>query len=60
MKKNLTRREFVQTATVAGAALSIPKAMFAAGKKSVLVFTKSSGFEHDVVKTKDGNPSIVE
>ena len=28
MKKNLTRREFVQTATVAGAALSIPKAMF--------------------------------
>ncbi len=60
MKKNLTRREFVQTAAVAGAALSIPKAMFAAGKKSVLVFTKSSGFEHDVVKTKDGNPSIVE
>jgi type 1 glutamine amidotransferase len=60
MKKNFTRREFVQTATVAGAALSVPQGMFAAGKKSVLVFTKSSGFEHDVVKTKDGKPSILE
>jgi hypothetical protein len=60
MNKNLTRREFVQTTTVAGAALSIPHGMLAAGKKSVLVFTKSSGFEHDVVKTNDGKPSIVE
>ena len=60
MKKNFTRREFVQTATVAGAALTVPRGMFAAGKKSVLVFTKSSGFEHDVVKNKDGNPSILE
>jgi uncharacterized protein len=60
MKKNFTRREFVQTATVAGAVLSISQGMLATDKKSVLVFTKSSGFEHDVVKTKDGNPSIVE
>jgi hypothetical protein len=60
MKKKFTRREFVQTATVAGAALSVPQGMFAAEKKSVLVFTKSSGFEHDVVKTKDGKPSILE
>jgi len=60
MKKNFTRREFVHTATVAGTALSLPLSMRAAGKKSVLVFTKSSGFEHDVVKTNDGKPSIVE
>jgi uncharacterized protein len=60
MKKNFTRREFVQTATVAGTALSFSNNLFAAGKKSVLVFTKSSGFEHDVVKTKEGKPSILE
>src|SRR5205085_8895287 len=29
-------------------------------KKSVLVFTKSSGWEHDVVKRVHGEPSIVE
>ena len=29
-------------------------------RKRVLMFTKSSGFEHDVVKLKDGKPSIVD
>jgi len=38
----------------------LPTNIFAAEKKSVLVFTKSSGFEHDVVKRVDGKPSIVE
>ena len=45
---------------MAGASLLVPDFVSAAQKKSVLVFTKSSGFEHDVVKVKDGKPSIVE
>jgi len=31
----------------------------AAKNKSVLLFTKSSGFEHAVIKVTDGKPSIV-
>jgi uncharacterized protein len=54
------RREFLQTTAMAGASLLVPNLVSAAQKKSVLVFTKSSGFEHDVVKIKDGKPSIVE
>ena len=38
----------------------MPNLLFATGKKSVLVFTKSSGWEHDVVKRVDGKLSIVE
>src|ERR1043166_4217906 len=60
MKRTLDRRQFVQAATLAGAALALPKNLFAAEKKMVLVFTKSSGFEHDVVKRVGGKPSIVE
>ena len=45
---------------MAGASLIVPNLGLAAEKKSVLVFTKSSGFEHDVVKIKDGKTSIVE
>ena len=59
------RREFLRTlstaaltATTAGLALS--QGSFGAKKKSLLVFTKSSGFEHAVVKRKDGNLSIAE
>lgn len=54
------RREFVKSGTVAAAGLAMSGRMLAAQKKSVLVFTKSSGFEHDVVKLKDGKPSIVD
>jgi type 1 glutamine amidotransferase len=54
------RREFLQTIAMAGASILAPNAVFAVQKKSVLVFTKSSGFEHDVVKIKDGKPSIVQ
>ena len=54
------RRQFLHTAAVTGASLVLPRFLFAADKKSVLVFTKSSGFEHDVVKTVAGKPSIVE
>jgi len=60
MSREFTRRQFVEIGTVAGLSLALPSGALAAGKKSVLVFTKSSGFEHDVVKLKDGKPSIVD
>jgi len=60
MKNIFNRRQFLQTGTVAGASLALPKGLFAAGRKSILIFTKSSGFEHDVVKTAGGKPSILE
>ncbi len=54
------RREFLRTAAVTGAGLALAKRLPAALQKSVLVFTKSSGFEHDVVKRLDGKPSIMD
>jgi uncharacterized protein len=60
MRDIFNRREFLQAGAVVGASFAMPSGMFAAGQKSVLVFTKSSGFEHDVVKIKDGKPSIVD
>jgi len=56
----LNRRRFLQTTTIAGASLILRNEAFSSQKKSVLAFTKSSGFEHDVVKRKDGKPSVVE
>jgi type 1 glutamine amidotransferase len=56
-----SRRGFIRTVTVGGAGLALASRLPAAGKKkSVLVFTKSSGFEHAVVKEIDGKPSIAE
>src|SRR5947199_9813842 len=60
MKNTFNRRQFVQAGLVAGASMTLPNMLFAAKKKSVLVFTKSSGWEHDVVKRVDGKLSIVE
>lgn len=60
MQNASTRRTFLQTATLAGATVAFPQSIFASGKKSVLVFTKSSGWEHDVVKIHNGKPSIVD
>ena len=54
------RREFLRAATVAGAGLALSKRLPAAEEKSVLVFTKSSGFEHDVVKRRAGKSSLVD
>ncbi|HYL85970.1 MAG TPA: ThuA domain-containing protein [Candidatus Angelobacter sp.] len=54
------RREFLRAATLTGAGLALAKRLPAASAKSVLVFTKSSGFEHDVVKRIGGNPSIMD
>src|SRR5256886_244919 len=60
MKILFSRREFVKTGAVVAASAALPSRIFAAKKKSVLVFTKSSGWEHDVVKRVDGKLSIVE
>lgn len=60
MKNIFSRREFVKASAVAAGALGIPGFLQADATKSVLVFTKSSGWEHDVVKRVDGKPSIVE
>src|SRR5437763_2026092 len=60
MKTIFSRREFVKAGAVVAVSAALPSRIFAAKKKSVLVFTKSSGWEHDVVKRADGKLSIVE
>lgn len=60
MKEILNRRQFLGAGAIVGASLAIPQSLFAGEKKSVLVFTKSSGWEHDVVKTPGGKPSVLE
>ena len=55
-----SRRGFIRTVAMGSAGLALSSKLHAAGKKSVLLFTKSSGFEHAVVKTSPGNPSVVE
>lgn len=57
MTQTPNRRDFLRTTAAAGAGLAITKNIFAAPPKSLLVFTKSSGWEHDVVKLVDGKPS---
>jgi len=54
------RRDFLRTATLTSAGLALSNRLMAASDKSVLVFTKSSGFEHTVVKRVDGKPSIMD
>ncbi|MGA2095095.1 MAG: ThuA domain-containing protein [Candidatus Acidiferrum sp.] len=60
MSSNPTRRDFLRTSAIAGAGLLVSRPTSAAKKKSVLLFTKSSGFEHQVIKVVNGQPSIVE
>ena len=55
-----TRREFLRTTALAGTAALVSHPALAAPKKSVLLFTKSSGFEHAVIKVVNGQPSIAE
>jgi type 1 glutamine amidotransferase len=55
-----TRRDFLRTTAAAGAGLLLSHPASAAKNKSVLLFTKSSGFEHTVIKVTDGKPSIAE
>jgi type 1 glutamine amidotransferase len=54
------RREFLRAAALTGAGLALAKRLRGAAGKSVLVFTKSSGFEHDVVKRVNGKTSLVD
>jgi type 1 glutamine amidotransferase len=60
MNSHDNRRKFLKKAALTGAAVALPARLMAASKKSLLVFTKSSGFEHQVVKRVDGKPSILE
>ena len=60
MKISAGRREFLRTTALVGSGLALTKRLPAASQKSVLVFTKSSGFEHDVVKRVDGKTSLVD
>ena len=55
-----TRRDFLRTTAAASAGLLLSNPARPAKNKSVLLFTKSSGFEHAVIKTSPGNPSIAE
>jgi type 1 glutamine amidotransferase len=57
---NSNRREFVRGAALTGAGLALSNRLLAVKEKKVLVFTKSSGWEHDVVKRIEGKPSIVD
>jgi type 1 glutamine amidotransferase len=54
------RRDFLRTAAITGAGLALSKQLLSAAPKSVLVFTKCSGFEHDVVKRLGGTTSQVD
>jgi type 1 glutamine amidotransferase len=60
MNEFTNRREFLRAATLTSAGLALSNRMLGESNKSVLVFTKSSGFEHTVVKRVDGKPSIME
>jgi type 1 glutamine amidotransferase len=55
-----SRREFLRLVGAAGAGVTFANPSFGAKKKSVLLFTKSSAWEHDVVKNVGGKPSVVE
>jgi type 1 glutamine amidotransferase len=56
----VSRRQLLCASAMALAELAWPKRFLGSEKKSILVFTKSSGWEHDVVKRTSGRPSIVE
>lgn len=60
LKLGFSRRRFMKATGIIGARVALPTNFFGSEKKSVLLFTKSSGFEHEVVKTSEGKPSIVE
>lgn len=54
------RREFLRATALTGAGLAVSNRLLGAKEKSVIVFTKSSGWEHDVVKRVKGKPSLVD
>lgn len=54
------RREFLRRIGVFSSALAFPSRILSAGKPSILLFTKSSGYEHAVIKNTNGKRSVVE
>jgi type 1 glutamine amidotransferase len=60
MTSRSNRRKFIRNMTAAGACVVLPPRLFPAHQKSLLVFTKSSGFEHAVVKRQGEKLSIAE
>ena len=64
----LTRREMLRTAGAAAAATGLSNYAFgppvraaeAKKRKRMLVFTRSAGFQHDVVKVTGGKPCLVD
>jgi uncharacterized protein len=48
------------TTLVAALILALPMANAQSAPKKILFFSKSSGFEHDMIKQKDGQPSKAE
>jgi type 1 glutamine amidotransferase len=60
MKAISNRREFLRATALTGAGLALSDGLLGTKEKSVLVFTKSSGWEHGVVKKISGKPSIVD
>src|ERR1700730_7010932 len=60
MNPPVSRRQFLQATAMVGAGLALPSELLASKKKSVLIFTKSSGFEHEVIKVTAGRPRILE
>jgi len=60
MNEFTSRREFLRAATLTGAGLALSNRLLGSSNKSVLVFTKSSGWEHDVVKRVGGKPSLAD
>lgn len=57
----MNRRELLLTGAAGFAAAGLPaRAGGRQGRKKVLFFSKSSGFEHSVIARKDGGPMFVE
>ena len=57
----LTRRTFLTSTLTLGALLAAhPLLAATAPRRKILFFTKSSGFEHDVISYKKGQPSFAE
>src|SRR5829696_8772596 len=63
----MNRRRMIVNGMLVGVAVVVTGLLFpslnralAADTKKVLFFSKSSGFEHAVIKQKDGQPSFVE
>lgn len=60
MMKEYSRRDFLRSAAAFSSALFLNRTAFSRARESILLFTKSSGYEHAVIKNSDGKPSVVE